>query len=90
LQVLQPGADFPSFDDRGMGRCRRSQASANEISREPGPLEVLGDFVEVSDVELRQMRNRGRQTGFIGKSLLLHLPQAHPGTVAATAISGDQ
>src|ERR1700747_3591524 len=38
----------------------------------------------------RQMRNRDGQTGSIGKPLQLRLPQAHPGTVAATAIGGDQ
>jgi hypothetical protein len=36
------------------------------------------------------MRNRDGQAGLIGKPLQFHLPQAHPGTVAATAISGDQ
>ena len=37
-----------------------------------------------------QMRDRDTKTGFLGEAFAIPFPQPHPGTVAATAISGDQ
>jgi hypothetical protein len=66
----------------------RQKGFTSPVLRDEGEQAML-DTVPFAGTR-RQMRNRDGQAGLIGKPLQLDLPQAHPGTVAATAISGDQ